>query len=162
MPRTSFPIEQLLPVLDDTPRRIAEITRDVPATALHTAPTGEWSANDVLAHLRACADVWGGNIARMLAEDRPTWKAVNPRTWIESADYDTLQFQPSLHAFTEQRADLLAALHAMGPKGWSCAAIVTGGGSPLQLTVLDFAQRLARHERPHVKQIARVVAAMHH
>ncbi|HVC03333.1 MAG TPA: DinB family protein [Candidatus Acidoferrales bacterium] len=161
MPRPSFTIEQLLTILAETPRRIADITKDAPPTALHTAPHDEWSANDVLAHLRACADVWGGNIARMLAEDRPTWKAVNPRTWIESTDYASLQFQPSLRAFAEQRAALLAALHATAPKGWSRTAIVTGGGSPLQLTVLDFAQRLARHERPHVKQVTHVVAAMH-
>jgi len=39
---------------------------------LHTAPNpGEWSADQVLAHLRACADVWGGNILRMISEDRP-------------------------------------------------------------------------------------------
>ena len=51
MPRTSFPVEQLLTVLAEAPRRIAEITVDVPATALHTAPRDEWSANDVLAHV---------------------------------------------------------------------------------------------------------------
>lgn len=48
-----------------------------------------------------------------------TWKAVNPRTWIESTDYAALRFQPSLRAFAEQRAEQLAALHATAPKGWS-------------------------------------------
>jgi hypothetical protein len=162
MPRASFPIDQLLTILTETPRRIAVVTADVPETVLHTAPTGEWSANEVLAHLRSCADVWGGNMALMLAEDAPTWKAVNPRKWIESTDYASLRFRPSLRAFDDQRTELLAALHAMGSEGWSRSAIVTGGGSPLRLTILDFAQRLARHERPHVKQIARVVAAAHH
>jgi hypothetical protein len=161
MPRTSFPIDQQLTILTETPRRIAEVTVDVPEAVLQTSPSGEWSANEVLAHLRSCADVWGGNMARILTEDTPTWKAVNPRKWIESTDYASLQFRSSLRAFDAQRTELLAALHAMGPTGWSRSAIVTGGGSPLRLTTLDFAQRLARHERPHVKQIARVVAAPH-
>jgi hypothetical protein len=160
MPRTRFPIEQLLTILSDTPRRIAEITVDVPDAALLTAPTDEWSANDVLAHLRSCADVWGGSIARVLAEDTPTLRAVNPRTWIKSTDYTDLMFQPSLQAFTAQRDALLPVLQRLTPRDWSRVAIVLGGGSPLELTVLDYAQRLARHERPHVKQIARVVQAM--
>ena len=160
MPRTRFPIEQLLTILADTPRRIAEIAVDVPDAVLHTAATDEWSANDVLAHLRSCADVWSGSIARMLAEDKPTLRAVNPRTWIKSTDYTDLMFQPSLQAFAAQRDALLPVLQRLTPHGWSRVAIVLGGGSPLELTVLDYAQRLARHERPHVKQIARVVQAM--
>jgi hypothetical protein len=160
MPRTAFPIEQLLTVLTETPSRIVDATTGVPAAILHAAPNDEWSANDVLAHLRACADVWGGNIATMLAEDKPTWRAINPRTWITRTDYLDLEFRPSLVAFTDQRTDLLALLQTMGPAGWSRTAIVLGGGRPLELTVLDFAQRLARHERPHVKQIARVVRAV--
>ena len=159
MPRTRFPIEQLLTILTDTPRRIAEITANVPDSALHAAPIDEWSANDVLAHLRSCADVWGGCIARILAEARPTLRAVNPRTWIKSTDYVDLTFQPSLQAFASQRDALLPVLRRLTPPDWSRVAIVLGGGSPLELTVLDYAQRLARHERPHVKQIARVVQA---
>jgi hypothetical protein len=34
---------------------------------------------------------------------------------------------------------------------------VTGAGKPLERTVLFYAQWLARHERPHVKQIERIV-----
>jgi hypothetical protein len=159
MPRTTFPLEKLLTILADTPRRIAELTVDVSDAALHAAPTDEWSANDVLAHLRSCADVWGGHIARMLTEDKPTLRAVSPRTWIKSTDYTDLTFQRSLQAFTAQRDALLPVLHQLAPRDWSRAAIVLGGGSPLTLTVVDYAQRLARHERPHVKQIARVVQA---
>ncbi len=160
MPRTQFPIEQLLTILADTPRRIAEITADALHAALDGAPSDEWSANDVLAHLRSCADVWGGCIASMLSEDKPTLRAVNPRTWIRSTDYPDLTFHPSLQAFSTQRDAFLPLLQRLTPCDWSRAAIVLGAGSPLELTVLDYAQRLARHERPHVKQIARVVNAM--
>ncbi len=46
---------------------------------LHTAPEpGSWSVNDVLAHLRACHDVFGGNILRIVAEDTPTFKGGTP------------------------------------------------------------------------------------
>src|SRR4051794_21224772 len=83
MPGTSLTIEQLLLLLADTPRRIAEISTGITPAQLRTSPNpDEWSANDVLAHLRSCADVWGGCIKTMVAEDTPTIKAINPRSWI--------------------------------------------------------------------------------
>ena len=38
-------------------------------------------------------------------------------------------------------------------KGWSRGATVTGAGAPLERTVLFYAQWVALHERPHVKQV---------
>ncbi len=158
MPSESLPIEQVLALLAETPARIAALTADLAPARLRTPPSqGEWSANDVLAHLRACADVWGGCIAKMLAEETSALRAVNPRTWIKRTDYPKLEFQPSLRAFTTQRAELLAVLAPLPPEGWSRAATVTGAGKPLERTVLSYAQWLARHERPHIKQIARIV-----
>lgn len=150
--------EQVLIQLAATPPRLAALTAGLAPAQLRTAPnSGEWSANEVLAHLRACADVWGGCIATILTEDRPTLRAVNPRTWIAKTDYLDLDFRPSLDAFATQRAELLAVLEPLPPGGWSRAATVTGAGKPLTRTVLSYAQRLVDHERPHVKQIERIV-----
>ena len=158
----SLTIEQVLTLLEATPPRLAALTAGLAPAQLRTAPTpDEWSANEVLAHLRACADVWGGCIMTMLAEDRPTLRAVNPRTWIEKTDYRELDFRRSLGAFAAQRAELLAILEPLPHESWSRAATVTGAGRVLERTVLDYAQRLARHERPHVKQIERIVNTLH-
>jgi hypothetical protein len=40
---------------------------------------------------------------------------------------------------------------------WSRSATVTGAGKVLERTVLFYARRLAGHERPHVKQVERIV-----
>jgi hypothetical protein len=155
-------VEQALALLEATPPRLAALTDGVTPAQLRAAPApDEWSANDVLAHLRACADMWGKYIMAMLAEDRPTLRAVNPRTWIEQTNYRELDFRPSLRAFTSQRSELLTVLKPLPAEGWSRSAIVTGAGKPLALTVLSYAQRLARHERPHVKQIERIVTTLH-
>jgi len=159
--RSSLTIEQILTALAETPPRIAELTVGLTTAQLHAAPNrGEWSANDVLAHLRSCADMWGNCIVAMIAQDTPTLRAVNPRTWIKQTDYLEQEFRPSLRAFTRQRTDLLAVLKPLAPKGWSRAATVTGAGAPLVRTVHTYAQWLARHERPHVKQIERIVNTM--
>lgn len=117
MSRPSLTIEQILTILAATPARISEITVGLTEAQLHAAPRhDEWSANEVLAHLRSCSDVWGGCIATILNQDAPTIRAVNPRTWIESTNYRKQKFQPSLQAFTAQRAELMAVLETLSPK----------------------------------------------
>jgi uncharacterized damage-inducible protein DinB len=158
----SLTIEQILTLLADAPQRVAALTAGLAPAQLHTSPgEGEWSANHVLAHMRSCADMWGNCIARIIAEEMPTIRAVNPRTWIKSTDYPELDFRPSLQAFTTQRAELSALLESLPHEDWSRAATVTVAGKPLVRTVFFYAQWLARHERPHVKQIERIVKTLH-
>jgi hypothetical protein len=162
VPSRSLTIEQVLTLLAESPPRIAALTADLAPAQLQTTPNHDgWSANDVLAHLRACADVWGNCIVAMIAADTPTIRAVNPRSWIKKTDYLELEFRPSLHSFAAQRADLLAVLKPLPREGWSRAATVTGAGKVLEWTVLFYAQRLADHERQHVKQVERIVNLMH-
>lgn len=161
MPRRLLTIEQLLTLLAATPERIAALTAGLAPAQLQTSSNlDEWSANDVLAHPRACADVWGDCIAAMIAAEGPTPRAVDPRIWIKQTDYPDLDFELSLRAFATRRADLLAALEALPPEGWSRGATVRGAGKPLERTVLSYAERLARHEREHVKQVEFIVKSM--
>ena len=158
---TPLTIEQVLTLLAETPPRIAALSEGLsPAQLLAPPEAGEWSTLDVLAHLRACSDMWGKYIAVILGEDSPTFKAVNPTTWIKKTDYRELKFQPSLEAFTDQRAELLAVLQPLAPEAWSRAATVTGAGKPRQRTVYTYAQWLANHERSHINQIERIVNTM--
>lgn len=158
MPSRSLTIEQLLTLLAETPPRLSALTADLSPARLHTRPNHDgWSLNDVLAHLRACADVWGNCMVTMIAEDTPTLRAVNPRTWIKQTDYLELEFRPSLRSFATQRAELLAVLEPLPHEGWSRAATVTGAGKVLERTVLFYAEWLATHERQHVKQVERIV-----
>lgn len=96
---------------------------------------------------------WGGYIARILSEDRPAIRAVSPRTWIKSTDYTAQEFAPALQSFTAQRAGLLAVLERLPAGGWRRTARVSAVGRVYERSVRDFAERLARHEREHVRQI---------
>jgi hypothetical protein len=157
----SLTIEQVLTLLAEYPPRIAALTAGLGEAQLHATPAdGGWSVNDVLAHLRACNDVWGNYMRVIIAQDRPTYRAINPTTWIKKTDYLEQAFQPSLQAFTEQRAELLAVLKPLAPAAWSRMATVTGAGKPRERTVHTYAEWLANHERSHVKQFARIVATM--
>ncbi|HEU4327701.1 MAG TPA: DinB family protein [Roseiflexaceae bacterium] len=161
MPDKPLSSAQLLAMLAAGPPRIAELTAGLTAAQLLAAPApGEWSANEVLAHLRSCADVWGDCIATILREDYPTIRAVNPRTWVKSTDYHEQAFQPSLEAFAAQRTALLALLEPLPPDAWSRAARVTVAGRPLERTVHSYAQWMATHERPHLKQFQQIAKTL--
>lgn len=157
MSKTLLPVEQVLTLVTETPKQLTTLTAGVAPARLQTPVDGEWSVNDVLAHLRACADVWGGCIAAILAEDKPTLRAINPRTWIRKTDYPEQKFQGSLRAFVVQRNELLARLRPLTPHDWSRSATVMGAGAPLERTVQFYAQWLGEHERPHIKQIKRML-----
>jgi hypothetical protein len=157
-----LPIDTILTILKETPPRLAKLTAGLSPAQLHTAPSsGEWSANEVLAHLRACNEVWGGYyIMTILAQDHPAIRAVNPRTWIKNTDYLEQEFLTSLRAFTRQRRKLLAALEPLRPEDWRRTNTLIGAGKPLQQTLLSHADGLARHERTHLKQIERTLNAL--
>ena len=92
-PRTN---DQILTMLAATPSRLDHLSEGLSPTQLITSPEpGEWSVRDVLAHLRACADMWGKYIVQILTENKPTIRAVNPTTWIKKTDYREREFQPS-------------------------------------------------------------------
>jgi hypothetical protein len=154
-------VEQVLTLLAEAPRRIAALTAGLEPARMHVAPNeGEWSANDVLAHLRACADVWGSSIVTMVSEDHPTLRAISPRTWIHDTDYPDCEFGPSFEAYSRQRAELLVLLERLSPEEWARGGTFTGAGRLLERSVLSEASAIALHERPHVKQIDRVVSMM--
>lgn len=160
MARQQMATDQILSILRQTPDLLTEVTAGVTESQLHTAPErGEWSVVELLAHLRSCADVWGGAIETIVARDHPTIRAVNPTTWVESTDYRSLEFAPSLQEFARQRDRQLAILGRLPNEGWSRSATVLGAGKPLQLTVRSYADRLARHERTHWRQLAKTVKA---
>ena len=150
MPNKTLSVEQVLAILTETPKRLAALTGEFAPAQLRLTPApGEWSATEVLAHLRSCADVWGDCIATILAEDAPTIRAIHPSAWINQTDYPDLDFGPSLRAFTAQRGGLLKLLEPLQDTDWSRTATITGAGKPLVRTVLDYGRWMAGHERAH-------------
>jgi DinB superfamily len=155
-------VDEIMAILPESPRRIAALTEGLTPTQLRASPDPDaWSLKDVLAHLRACHDVLGGNIQRIVAEDRPTWKGMNPRAWIKKTDYPEWEFVPAFEAFKKQRADLLAVIEPLAPDAWERTATVTGMlGETYSRSARYYGDWMARHERAHWKHLERIVAAL--
>lgn len=151
-------IRAVLTLLSATPQKIAEIAQGVSQQRLHRRPEADaWSAQEIVAHLRACADVWGRSIDRMVTEDRPTIRYVSPRGWIRKTDYLQQTFDETLRGFVEQRAALVATLRTLSVSSWTRSATFTGTTLGRVGTVLSYATRIAEHEVRHLAQLRRTV-----
>ncbi|HKP52209.1 MAG TPA: DinB family protein [Chloroflexia bacterium] len=150
MEATSAEIERFLKLLEETPRRIASASIGLESALMHLkADKKAWSANDVLAHLRSCADVWGESIQEMLAKVNPTLPHLSPRQWIKKTEYPGLAFRESFQAFANQRNELLSTLRDLRFEDWSRSAMFQGR----KHTVFSQARRMAKHENEHCEQI---------
>ncbi|MEQ1832162.1 MAG: DinB family protein [Candidatus Eisenbacteria bacterium] len=151
-------IRATLKALAATPEQIARIARGHSAAALCRPPAPDaWSARDIVAHLRACAEVWGRSIERMIAEQDPTIRYVSPRGWIKKTDYLSLGFAGSLRAFAGARRGLLDTLVGLDAAGWARRATFTGTTLGREATVLSYAKRIADHEVQHLGQLRRTL-----
>jgi uncharacterized damage-inducible protein DinB len=151
-------IRAVLTLLSETPKRIARIAQGLDDRQLHRRPEVDaWSAQEIVAHLRACAEVWGRSIDRMVTEDHPTIRYVSPRGWIRKTDYLQQDFRETLRKFSEQRAGLVTRLRKLPAGGWTRSATFTGTTSGRDGTVLSYANRIAAHEVRHLDQLRRTL-----
>ena len=158
MQLSSAEIDEILTLLGETPRRLTLMTRDLENAQLQGKPNKDaWSVNDILAHLRASADVWGKSIVAMISQDHPTMRYVSPRTWLRKRDYPTQEFHISFQAFARQRDDLLKLLTPLTLEDWSRGATFTGTTRGREQTVFSYARRIIDHETQHLDQIEEVL-----
>ena len=151
-------VDATMDILRTTVPRLEEITRGAPQKALTTVTDYGWSVNDQLAHLRACHDVLGDNMLRIVREDHPSWKGMAPAAWQKQTDYFEWKFKPAFDAFRAQRAELLEVLEPLPPAAWERTATVWAPpGVVYEYSVLYYGDWMARHERSHLRHMARVL-----
>ncbi len=143
-------IPEILQTLNDVAKRIEKAALRVDKKRLHARSKEEpWSPNDVLAHIRCCADVWGGSMEKMLEQDHPKLGYIHPRQWIKRTNYLELDFLTSFKAYKDQRRKLLQILKKLPLKDWSRGAIIQGK----EHTIFTQARRMAMHDSAHCEQI---------
>jgi hypothetical protein len=143
-------IEAHLATLRQTPRVIDSVAERLTEQQLRLRiPSGAWSRVEVLAHLHACAVIWGDDIERMLAQDSPRFTKPHPRREMQSGRYLEPTFADSAHAYAVLRGRLIEILEPFGPEQWDRGATINGRGH----TVYTHVRRLALHETAHAEQI---------
>lgn len=146
----SAELEQFLELLREAPRRIAAATDGVAESRLYLRTEAEpWSVSDILAHLRASADVRGKFIQSMLTQENPTLRYISPRTYIKKTNYLELAFPESFQAYKKQRHELLNKLKKLSLYEWLRSATIKDRPE----TVFSYTLYLTQHETAHCGQI---------
>ena len=148
---TSAEIEMFMQILSETPLRISQASKGLDEANLQfKADRKSWSAKDILAHLRSCADLWTHSIYAMLAENEPVFSDIDERNWAKVTRYAELPFAESFQAFSLQRENLLRVLKNLRFESWERSAIIF----ERKHTVFTQTRRMAKHEQEHCEQIA--------
>ena len=158
MTKTTLEVEEIMAILRSTVGRIEELTADAPPAELQpTAYDDSWSIAAVLAHLRACNDVLGGAMLRIVREEQPAWRAASPRAWQSKSGYHDLGFAPNFEAFRRGRAELLAVLEDVAEGDWDdrTATVTVPPKLVSERSIRYYGAWLAQHERTHVKDLMR-------
>jgi hypothetical protein len=150
-------IDVTMEILRTTVPKLRDLTRGVSQAWLSTVTDYGWSVHEQLAHLRAAHDVLGGNMLRIVREDHPAWKGAP--VWRNQTGYSEWKFHDSFEGFRAQRSELLEALDPLSPEAWAQTATVSvPPGKVYEYSVLYYGDWMARHERSHLKHMARVLA----
>ena len=149
-------VDQTMDIIRNTVPRLEELTRGVSEKAVAAVTAYGWSVNDQLAHLRSCQEVLGGNMLRIVREDHPAWKGTAPTA--RQKEYFGWKFRPALESFRRLRTELLEVLEPLPPEAWERTATVSAPpGKVYENSVLYYGDWMARHERSHLKHIARIL-----
>ncbi len=149
-------VDQTMEILRTTVPRLEELTRGVPEDRFYMVTDYGWSVNEQLAHLRSCADVLGGNMLRIVLEEHPAFKGTAPTK--NQAIYSEWKFGPAFDAFRAQRGELLEVLEPLPREAWDrTAAVSVPPGKVYENSTLYYGDWMARHERSHIRHIARIL-----
>lgn len=156
MPKaTPTEIRKQIALLEETPQRISQYVAGRDEAQLAQASSKrDWSALEILAHLRSCEEIWTFSIYAMLTEDQPTLPLLDERRWTKTTHYATLSFADSFQAFTLKRAELLRVLRNLPEEAWLRTANIGGR----KHSVFSQARRMALHEAEHCEQFAALIS----
>lgn len=143
-------IESHLHMLEQTLVSLQDCRRALDDKGLTQQPApGEWSAVELLAHLRAWADVFGQSIYTLLVVEAPVIPYLHPTVWMDIQGYAALSFDENWQVFQLNRQHLLRLLRGLPPTAWERSGLI----KTQTRTVYGEMHRMALHEKGHYEQI---------
>jgi hypothetical protein len=141
-----------LEVIEDTPRRLAELVETIGPARLEVPPApGKWSARDILAHLADAEIVFSFRLKQTLAEDHHIIQPFDQDVWAKS--YPACDAQLALAALSAVRAWNLAFIRSVKPADLSKPVTHPERGS---MTFQTIVETMAGHDRNHIQQMERI------
>lgn len=113
-----------------------------------------WSATEIVCHLRDVEEMFLERIRLMLAAEDPKFAAVDPDRWAALRQYHRSDVRDALAAFRSLREETLSVLRGLTP------AQAERGGTHLTrgpMKVRDFGPWMASHDDNHLDQLRRAL-----
>ena len=147
--------DRVIDRLAAAPGRFAEmLSRLEDADSVTVAPEGEWSPEQVMAHVRAANDILEPRMYQILVRDATPLIGFDESRWQQVAGYASLPVTDLLHTMMLKRKELIHALRGLAPEDWERTGTHEVRGP---MTVLDIARQIADHEDEHLAQIAATI-----
>jgi hypothetical protein len=147
--------EQILAVVRATPERLRALLADVTAEdAQRPSAPGEWSARDIVVHLRVDEAIFAPRILLMAVVENPLLQEIDPLVLAQRTGFLEDDLGTTLVAFALRRAELVGLLERLDADGWQRQGIHQVNGVQ---TIAEIAALLAGHDAEHLAQIESVL-----
>jgi hypothetical protein len=150
-------INEALEKLAAAPARVAALLSSLEdADSVDSSAEGNWSPQQVFAHLRAANAILEPRIYFVLVRDNPPLVGYDDTLWLEVARYASLPITESLESMRLRRSELVHMLRHITLEEWDRTGTHEVRGP---MTVLEIAQQIIEHEEDHLDQIRRSIGA---
>jgi uncharacterized damage-inducible protein DinB len=142
--------------MERTPDDFATAIRGVSDETLSRRPDERnWSAKEVVCHMRDTEESFMTRFQSLVAMDEPQFLAVEPDRWAADRQYLRNDAAEALQAFRARRQEVLKFLRGLAPEQWERAGTHATRG---RMTTKDFVALMAWHDDNHLAQLKRALA----
>jgi uncharacterized damage-inducible protein DinB len=113
-----------------------------------------WSAKEVICHIRDIEESFMARFQALMVMDEPTFLPVEPDRWAADRQYARHDAALALQAFQMRRDETLKYLRGLGATQWERGGIHATRG---RMTVKDFVALMAWHDDNHLDQLKRAL-----
>ena len=143
-------VSDLLTRLAASPQSVTTLFTNHSDAEITASRDGEWSAAEVLAHLRAADDIQSYRAYAALARDDAPMPAFDERRWADAVGYAALPPRNSAAVYAGKREELIAMLRRISPEEWDRTFRHETLGN---VTLWAQVNNLAEHEEEHADQL---------
>jgi uncharacterized damage-inducible protein DinB len=148
-------IEEQMARMERTPDDFAGAVTGVPDALLGRRPDEKnWSAKEVVCHVRDTEESFMARFQTIMIMDEPTFLPVEPDRWAADRQYQRHDTAEALEAFRARRDESLKFLRGLQPAQWERGGIHATRG---RMTIKDFVALMAWHDDNHLDQLKRAL-----
>ena len=146
-----MPIHELLEQYAAGPHRLREAVAGMSEEQLRAKPVPErWSTLEVLCHLSDADAVYAERMKRVIAEDEPPLRSLDPDVWLPRLAYGRRDAEEELRFIELIRSQMLRILRSLSPGDFQRTGFHSEAG---QITLETLLERVTNHIPHHIEFI---------